>query len=88
MKQLGIMVCVFAVLSSSRLAAEEWLGLDQELPALVGIDLGRDEEEDSTAAFMLALPLGDSAGYYGYYSNTELSDGGQEFDSLALATTV
>ena len=82
------MVCVFAVLSSSRLAAEEWLGLDQELPALVGIDLGRDEEEDSTAAFMLALPLGDSAGYYGYYSNTELSDAGQEFDSLALVTTI
>lgn len=88
MKRIGILVCVFAVLSSSRLAAEEWLGLDQELPALVGIDLGRNEEEDSTAAFMLALPLGDSAGYYGYYSNTELSDAAQEFDSLALATTI
>ncbi|MBT8434990.1 MAG: hypothetical protein KJN95_10015 [Gammaproteobacteria bacterium] len=88
MKQLGIMVCVFAVLSSSRLAAEEWLGLEQELPALVGIDLGRDQEEDTTAAFMLALPVGDSAGYYGYYSNTQLSDAGQEFDSLVLASTI
>jgi len=88
MKQLGIMVCVIAVLSSSRLAAEEWLGLEQEPPVLVGIELGRDEEEDSTGAFMLGLPLGNSAGYYGYYSNTQLSDAGQEFDSLALATTV
>jgi hypothetical protein len=88
MKQLGIMICVIAVLSSSRLAAEEWLGLEQEPPVLVGIELGRDEEEDSTGAFMLGLPLGDSAGYYGYYGNTQLSDAGQEFDSLALATTI
>lgn len=88
MKQLGILVCVFAVLSSSKLAADEWLGLEQEQPALIGFDLGHDEEQDSTWAFTLGLPLGDNAGYYGYYSNTRLSDAGQEFDSLALATTI
>ncbi len=88
MKQLGIMVCVIAVLSSSRLAAEEWLGLEQEQPALVGLDLGQDGEEDLTGAVMLGLPISDSAGYYGYYSNTQLSDAGQEFNNLALATTI
>ncbi len=76
------------LLFSSRLVAEEWIGLEAQQPAMIGFDLGRNEVEDLSSALFLSLPLGDSAGYYGYYSNTSLSQEDQEFDSLSLATTI
>lgn len=88
MSRLNIMLLVFALTSDSCLAAEEWIGLDDEQPVLIGIDLGEDEFEDSSRALLLSLPLGERMGYYGYYNETELSDLDQEFDSLTLVTAI
>lgn len=88
MSRLNIMLVVFALSPGSCLATEEWIGLEGEQPILIGVDLGEDEVEDSNWALLLSLPLGDRMGFYGYYSETELSDLDQEFDSLALATTL
>ena len=88
MKLTMPLALVLTIVSGPGSASEEWLGLEPEQPILVGFDLGRDEVEDLSAAFVLSLPLGNGAGYYGYYGNTELSDDGQEFDSLTLATVI
>ena len=88
MSRLNIMLLVFALSPGSCLGAEEWIGLEDEQPVLIGIDLGQDELEDSSRALLLSLPLGERMGYYGYYSETELSDLDQEFDSLVLVTTL
>ena len=88
MKLTAILALVLTIVSGSGTASDEWLGLEPEQPILIGFDLGQDEVEDLSAAFVLSLPLGNSAGYYGYYGNTELSDDGQEFDSRALATVI
>ena len=88
MKRLKLMLVVLLLLPDSRLAAEEWLGLEDNQPVLIGIDLGEDEVEDSSKALLLSLPLGDSMGYYGYYSETQLTDIDQEFDSLLLITSI
>ncbi len=88
MSRLNIMLLVFALSPVPCLGAEEWIGLEDEQPILVGIDLGEDEVEDSSRALLLSLPLGERMGYYGYYGETELSDLDQEFDSLTLVTTL
>ncbi len=88
MKLPGTLVLLLTMVSGSGTASDDWLGLEPEQPILIGFDLGQDEVEDFSAAFVLSLPLGDSAGYYGYYGNKELSDDGQEFDSLTLATVI
>jgi len=71
-----------------RVEAEDWIGLEQNPPVLLGADLGEDEIGDSYRALLLDLPLTDSAGFYGYYSETELSDADQSFDSLALVSAL
>lgn len=88
MKPLPVICLVLVLLPASRAADEEWIGLDQRQPILLGIDLGEDEVEDSSLALLLGLPLGERMGYYGYYSETQLSDHDQEFDSLALVSTI
>ena len=88
MKLPAVLALVLTVVCGPGTASDEWLGMEPEQPILIGFDLGRDEVEDLSAAFVLSLPLGNSAGYYGYYGNTELSDDGQEFDSLTLATVI
>jgi len=88
MKLTVNLALVLTIVSAPGTADDEWLGLEPEQPILIGFDLGQDEVEDLSAAFVLSLPLGNSAGYYGYYGNTELSDDGQEFDSLNLATVI
>lgn len=88
MKLPRILALVLTIVSGSATASDDWLGLEPEQPILIGFDLGQDEVDDLSAAFVLSLPLGNSAGYYGYYGNTQLSDDGQEFDSLALATVI
>ena len=72
----------------SRVEAEDWIGLEQNLPILLGADFGEDEIGDSYRALLLDLPLADSAGFYGYYSETELSDADQSFESLALVSVL
>jgi len=88
MKRLKVMLILLSLIPDSRLAAEEWIGLGNDQPVLIGIDLGKDEVEDSSQALVLGLPLGDRMGYYGYYSKTEISDLDQEFDSLVLVTSI
>ncbi len=88
MKLPRTLVLVLTIVSGSGTASDDWLGLEPEQPILIGFDLGQDEVEDLSAAFVLSLPLGNRAGYYGYYGNTQLSDDGQEFDSLTLATVI
>ena len=88
MKLPRFLALVLTIVSGSGTASDDWLGLEPEQPILIGFDLGQDEVEDLSAAFVLSLPLGNSAGYYGYYGNTQLSDDGQEFDSLSLATVI
>jgi hypothetical protein len=88
MRQLNLVLVVLSLLPDSRLAAEEWLGLENDQPVLIGIDLGEDEVGDSSRALLLSLPLGDRMGYYGYYSETQLTDLEQEFDNLLLLTSI
>lgn len=88
MSRLSILLLVFALSPACCLATDDWIGLDDEQPILIGIDLGEDEVEDSSRALLLSLPLGDRMGYYGYYNETELTDLDQEFDSLALVTAI
>lgn len=88
MKRLKYMLIALSLLPDYRLAAEEWLGLEDSQPVLIGIDLGEDEVGDSSQALLLSLPLGDGMGYYGYYSETQLTDTDQEFDSQRLLTSI
>ena len=88
MRQLNLVLVVLSLLPDSRLAAEEWLGLENDQPVLIGIDQGEDEVGDSSRALLLSLPLGDRMGYYGYYSETQLTDLEQEFDNLLLLTSI
>ena len=88
MNRLNIMILFFMLVPGYCLATEDWIGLDDRQPILIGIDLGEDEVEDSSRALLLSLPLGDRMGYYGYYNETELTDVDQEFDSLNLVTAV
>ncbi|MDH3759462.1 MAG: hypothetical protein OEU50_00685 [Gammaproteobacteria bacterium] len=88
MKRLQIFFLMLALVPATRAAAEEWIGLDERQPVLLGIDLGEDEVEDSSQALLLGLPIGNRFGYYGYYSETQLSDQDQEFDNQALVSTI
>lgn len=88
MSRLIIMILFFMLSPGSCLATDDWIGLDDEQPILIGIDLGENEVEDSSRALLLGLPLGDRMGYYGYYNETELTELDQEFDSLTLVTTI
>lgn len=87
MRTAVMLVCLLS--SSNVLAAEDWIGLeDTPNPFLIGLDIGQDEAGDSSGAVFMSLPLGASAGFDGYYSNTQLNDGDQEFDSLVLASSI
>lgn len=88
MNRLNIMILFFVLYPGCCLATDDWIGLDDQQPILIGIDLGEDEFEDSSQALLLNLPLGERIGYYGYYNQTELTDQDQEFDSLTLLTAV
>lgn len=88
MSRLHIMILALALASTPALAADEWIGLDDTQPVLFGIDLGEDENGDSSKALLLSLPFGERMGFYGAYRKTELSDFDQEFDSLALMSAV
>jgi hypothetical protein len=88
MKRLCAVVGFYLASAACAMAADDWIGLDDEPSILIGFEFGEDEAEDSTRALSLDFPIGGSAGIYGYYSETELSDLEQEFDSLVLATTV
>ncbi len=76
------------LLGAADAAAEEWIGLDERAPIIVGFDVGEDEAGDSNRALTLDLPLDQRAGVYGYYGETVYSDFDEEFESLALMTTV
>lgn len=89
MSRPAAILYLFILLPGALAAAEDWIGLEEEdLPILIGLDLGQDEAGDSNAAISVSLPLGQNAGYDGYYSSTQLSDDDQEFDSLVLASSV
>jgi hypothetical protein len=88
MKRLQILFLLFVLIAATRAAAEEWIGLDERQPVLLGIDLGENEFEDSSQALLLGLPFGESFGFYGYYSETQLSEQDQEFDNQALVSTI
>jgi len=88
MKRPGIMMLLAATSIHTCFASDDWIGLDDDEPVLIGIELGEDEAQDSSRALLLGLPFGDSAGFYGYYGETQLTDQDQQFDSLSLASTV
>ena len=83
-----VMSLLILLWTGTRVEAEDWIGLEQNRPVLLGADFGEDEIGDSYHALLLDLPFADSAGFYGYYSETELSDADQSFDSLALVSAI
>lgn len=84
----GFLLLALSIWAAPAVGDDDWIGLDQDPPLLLGFDIGEDEEADSTRALMFSLPAGHRAGIYGYYGETELSDLDQNFDNLMLATTL
>lgn len=72
----------------SCLGAEDWIGLDQRQPVLLGADFGEDDEGDSYRALLIDLPFSEKAGFYGHYGETELEDSEQTFEYLALVSAI
>ncbi len=83
-----VMLLTLAAWPAVGTGADDWIGLDQRPPLILGADFGEDEAGDSYRALMLDLPLGGDAGFYGYYGETELSDDEQTFDSLSLVSAL
>ena len=79
---------ILACLSLTPASAEDWIGLEDVSPVLLGIDIGQDEAGDNSGALLLGVPLGESAGFDGYYGKTSLSQDDQDFDSFALASSI
>ncbi len=88
MKSGALVLLVLMLFPAKRIEAEDWIGLDPEQPMLAGVDLGQDQSGDSAQALLLGFPLGDSAGFNGYYSQSKFTDEINEFDSLSLASAV
>lgn len=84
----GCLLLALSICAATAVAEDDWIGLDQSPPLLLGFDIGEDEDQNSTRALMFSLPAGRRAGVYGYYGETELNDSEQSFDSLLLATTI
>jgi hypothetical protein len=88
MKRLTVTLLLLPLLAGEILAAEDWIGFEEVPPLQAGFDLAVEDGGDLNGGFNLQLALGDSAGIYGDYRVSELSDEEEEFESLALATAL
>ena len=88
MKRLTLTLLLLPLLAGEKLAAEDWIGFEEVPPLQAGFDLAVEDGGDLNGGFNLQLALGDSAGIYGDYRVSELSDEEEEFERLALATAL
>ena len=79
---------VLACLAAPGAGAEDWIGLDQAPPLMLGADAGQDSNGDPMLSLLIDAPLAERAGFAGYYSTTEISDGEQRFDSHAFVSSI
>ena len=82
------MLVVITLWPAACLGADDWIGLEQRQPVLIGADFGEDEAGDSYRALLVDLAFTEKAGFYGYYGETELGDSEQTFENLALASAI
>jgi hypothetical protein len=88
MKRLTLTLLLLPLLAGETLAAEDWIGFEEVPPLQAGFDLAVEDGGDLSGGFNLRLALGDSAGIYGDYHVSELSDEEEEFERLALVTAL
>jgi len=88
MKQLALSLLLLLLLLSGRLAAEDWIGLDETSALGLGADLAVEDTGEYRAGVNFDQGLGAGAGLHGDYRVFELSDDEEEFQSLALATAL
>lgn len=88
MKRFTLTLLLLPLLVSGRLAAEEWIGLDDRPALFVGADIAVEDTGDFNGGVNLGLALGDSAEVYAVYHSYELSDEDEEFRGLSLATAL
>lgn len=88
MSDARVLLIVYALLPTGAVAAEDWLGLDDALPATVALELTRDDSGDTGGALGIFAPLGGAAGLQGDYAVATVSDGDNEFDNWLLASRV
>jgi hypothetical protein len=82
------MLVVLTWLTTSSLAADEWLGLESKPVTLIGLDLTQQDIGYQSQMVSLGLPIGYDAGFQGQLSNSNISGGQQEFDSRTLAVLI
>jgi len=88
MKRFVFSLLLLPLVAGGRLAAEDWIGLEQASPFAFGADLAVEDTGEYLGGVDFDLALGDGAGLFGNYRVYELSDDVEEFQSLALATAI
>jgi len=88
MKQLALLLLFLPLLLGDRLAAEDWIGLDETSALELGADLAVEDTGEYRAGVTFDQELGTGAGINGDYRFFELSGDEEEFESLALATAL
>ena len=79
---------LFACLAPAAAAVDDWIGLDDGPPILLGVDAGQDGNGDALTSLLIDAPFDDRSGFAGYYSSTEIRAGEQRFDSHGLVSSI
>ena len=75
---------MLSLLTTSTVLAEEWIGLDDEPPMIIGFQYSEEEQGDRGRLFYLSLPVASTNSLDINYSQTTLIDDDIDFDSDSL----
>lgn len=88
MKRTALTLLLLCLLAGNRLAADDWIGLEQQSPLSASADLAIEDNGDMNGGVNLELALGDRVRLSGDYHVYELSDEDEDLLNLALVTAL